>query len=246
MAYTDFDGKIILRRWGKSKMTIAATIAVGDLVSKEGELADANANRPVYRVACQSGVSGGVISVAKGVEIRKPSTIGARGVPTAGDHGGTAKDVLWLSATAGKASETPVASIGQMVGYVVDSERIVLEPAEEYDPLIELVAADKTLDIEDCGKQMYVTADAKTVTLPATATGLHFEIVNGGQAGDILVKVSPNANDMIKGPDYAGTDNKDWLNTKATARPGDRIVLDYESASGYIVTKLVGTWTQEA
>lgn len=249
MAFADFGGKIILRRWGKSKMTIAATIVAGDLVSIEGELADAQSNRPASRVAVQGGVSGDVISVAKGAEIRKPPSIdttGGRGVPTAGDHGGTAKDVLWLGDTGGDASETAKASIGQIVGYVVDTERIVLEPAEEFDPLAELVAVDKTLDIQDVGKQLYVNTDAKTITLPGVNTGYEYTVVNAGQYGDVLVAISPASSDMICGPDYAGTANKDWQNTKATAKPNDRLVFQYYTANKWIVTKVVGTWAKES
>lgn len=246
MAFADFGGKTILHSWGRFKITLGAAAVVGDLLARDGALADANANKPAFAVACQDGASGDSVWAAKKVEVMKKSTVGAGGAVTRGDHSGSADDVLWLSATAGKASATPVANIGQMVGLVLTQDTLVLEPSEAYDPNVELVAADLTLDIQDVGKQLYLTADAKIITLPAIATGLSYVVVNGMNDGACLVAVSPAALDMIKGPDYAGVDDKDWLNTKATARCGDRLEFGYESANGYIVTKKVGIWAQQA
>lgn len=247
MAYTDFADKVILRASGITKITLGAACLVGDLISRDGTLADANSapHKPAMYVAMRAGASGDEIPACRHALCGKKTTLAVGGVPTAGTHSGAADDVLWLSATAGRPSATPVATTGQVVGWVVDTERFVLEPALEYDANIELVASNKTLDEQDCGKQMYVTADAVIVTLPATATGLNFVVVNGMNDGDSLVSVSPNASDLITGPDYAGTDNKDWQNTKLTARAGDRLEFMYKAATGWIVTKLVGTWTQE-
>lgn len=246
MAWTDFSDKTILQAWGLMKITVAADTVKGDLLGRNGALADANGNVPAEFVALESADSGSTINAAKHVYCKKPSTIGAGGAVTRGDHSGTADDVLWLSATGGRPSATPVATIAQVVGVVIDQDTFVLEPKPTYDGNAELVASNKTLDVQDCGKEMYVTADAITITLPATSTEFHFVIVNGMNDGECLVTVSPNASDLITGPDYAGTDDKDWLNTKATARAGDRIELAYRTATGYVVTKLVGTWTQES
>jgi len=246
MAWTDFSDKTILQAWGLMKITVAADTVKGDLLGRSGALADANGNVPAEFVALESADSGTTINAAKFAYCKKPSTIGAGGVVTRGDHSGTADDVIWLSATGGRPSATPVATIAQMVGVVIDQDTFVLEPKANYDGNAELVASNKTLDVQDCGKEMYVTADAITITLPATATEFHFVIVNGMNDGDCLVTVSPNASDLITGPDYAGTDDKDWENTKATARAGDRIELAFRTATGYVVTKLVGTWTQES
>ena len=246
MAWTDFSDKTILQAWGLMKITVAADTVKGDLLGRSGALADANGNVPAEFVALESADSGSTINAAKHVYCKKPSTIGTGGAVTRGDHSGTAADVLWLSATGGRPSATPVATIAQVVGVVIDQDTFVLEPKPTYDGNAELVASNKTLDVQDCGKEMYVTADAITITLPATATEFHFVIVNGMNDGDCLVTVSPNASDLITGPDYAGTDDKDWENTKATARAGDRIELAFRTATGYVVTKLVGTWTQES
>lgn len=109
----------------------------------------------------------------------------------------------------------------------------------------ESVAADKTLDALDTGKAFFVTTDAKTITLPAVA-GLAFRIINAAAFGTVAVTISPNASDAIGGPDLTATDDKDLINTKATACRGDYVDIEYGDATGWIVTKMVGTWAKEA
>lgn len=111
----------------------------------------------------------------------------------------------------------------------------------------ELISANKTLDAEDAGKLFWVDTDAVTITLPAVAGGVFgVQIVNGGGYGAVAVNVSPNAVDMILGPDITGADDKDLINTKATAKRGDYVVLDSGDADGYLATELRGTWARQA
>ena len=111
----------------------------------------------------------------------------------------------------------------------------------------ETVAVNKTLDAGDTGTTQVITADATVTTLPAIADGLSgVKIVNGGAFGTIAVTISPNAADMIMGPGITGADNKDLVNTKATARRGDYVVLEGGDADGYVVTEMVGIWAREA
>lgn len=111
----------------------------------------------------------------------------------------------------------------------------------------EAISANKTLDAEDTGKLFWVDTDAVTITLPAIADGLHgVQIVNGGSFGAVAVTLSPQAADKIHGPDITSADNKDLINTKATARRGDYVVLDLGDADGYAVAELRGTWAREA
>jgi hypothetical protein len=84
------------------------------------------------------------------------------------------------------------------------------------------------------GKLLWVDTDAKIITLPAVATGLDgVMIVNGGAFGTVAVNDQPNAADMIFGPDITAADNKDLINTKATARRGDFTVIGGNDADGY-------------
>ena len=110
-----------------------------------------------------------------------------------------------------------------------------------------LHSANATLAAVDCGKLLVVDTDAVVLTLPAIADGLGgVKIVNIGAYGAVKLSISPGAADMIMGPGLTGVDNKDLINTKATAKRGDYVVLDLGDADGYVVTELVGTWAMEA
>lgn len=111
----------------------------------------------------------------------------------------------------------------------------------------EVKSANYTLDAQDCGKLICVDTDAVVLTLPAIADGFGgATIVNLGAYGTIAVTISPNVNDMILGPDITGADDKDLINTKATAQRFDRVKLDLGDADGYVVHELVGTWARQA
>ena len=71
------------------------------------------------------------------------------------------------------------------------------------------------------------------------------KIVNIGAFGTVAVTVSPNANDMIEGPDITAADDKDIVNTKATANRGDYIKLEYGDANGWAIIEIKGTWARE-
>lgn len=145
---------------------------------------------------------------------------------------------------------------GVFIGYVkrfVSSGVVVVEfdAPELQDPwrqytARETISADKTLDIEDNGKLFVVTADAKIITMPVVATPVNCVIMNGGAFGTQAVNISPAAADKVQGPDLPGTDNKDLINTKATARRGDFVKLVTGDANGPIVAELRGTWATEA
>lgn len=143
--------------------------------------------------------------------------------------------------------------IGFVKRFVSSGKVVVSYDAEGFeDPYAEYtereaISANKTLDAQDTGKLFWVDTDAKTITLPAIADGYAGGlIVNGGAYGTVAVTISPNAGDMILGPDITGADDKDLINTKATAERGDLVKLDLGDADGYVVTNLRGTWAREA
>lgn len=127
-------------------------------------------------------------------------------------------------------------------GIVEFDAGVMADPHEGF--TAETVSGAKTLDVQDTAKVFFVTADAGVITLPAVE-GMAFRVVNAGAYGTVLVTISPNVNDMIEGPDLAGVDDKDLLNTKATANRGDYADLEYADANGWFVHKLVGTWAKE-
>lgn len=113
----------------------------------------------------------------------------------------------------------------------------------------ETLTGTKTFDAQDCGKLFCVTADGDgdALTLPAIADGLSgLTILAVGAFGSTAVTISPQAADMILGPDISGADNKDLICTKATQRRGDFVTLIAGDADGYMVTALRGTWAREA
>lgn len=110
----------------------------------------------------------------------------------------------------------------------------------------EVISANKTLDSEDSGKLFWVDTDAVTITLPAVATPSLCKIVNGGAFGTVAVTISPNASDSLEAPDITAADDKDVINTKATAQRADSALLGFADANGHVITKLKGTWAREA
>lgn len=109
----------------------------------------------------------------------------------------------------------------------------------------ETVSVNKTLDEGDSGVVQVVDTDTVVVTLPATVVGSVYIIENGGADGAVLVTVSPNASDKLMGNGFTSADNKDALNTKATAKKGDRIVLVGDGVNGYYFAEVVGIWARE-
>lgn len=110
----------------------------------------------------------------------------------------------------------------------------------------ETLSIDYTTDEEDTGKIIYQDTDAKTITLPATVVGYEFTFVNAGAYGTVIQTISPDANDQIIGPNLAGVDNKDIVNTKATAQRGDYITVVGDGAQGWFITDMKGVWAAEA
>ena len=119
------------------------------------------------------------------------------------------------------------------------------------------VTENKTLDLAQCGIVQNVVTDAITITLPATSAGATFTIRNGGVAktsaaagtGDdysCLVTLSPNASDKIQGLGFTAADDKDALNTKATARVGDELVLVGDGTDGWLVVRARGIWARQS
>lgn len=113
------------------------------------------------------------------------------------------------------------------------------------DTVRETVSANLTTDIEDTGKTLFVDTDAITITLLtyAAATAHRLKVVNIGAFGAVAVSIDPAAGDKIAGPNDTGADGGVMVNTKATARRGDYVVLTSGGDDGYIVEEIRGSWT---
>lgn len=105
-----------------------------------------------------------------------------------------------------------------------------------------------TMTAADSGYITYIDTDAVVITLPATVVGYTYTFVNAGGDGAVGFSISPNASDQIAGCGITAADNKDLVNTKATARKGDyvRLIADGTTAVGWIIQEMRGTWAREA
>lgn len=120
------------------------------------------------------------------------------------------------------------------------------------------VTENKTLAIKDQGYVQNVVADGLNITLPATVVGYNFTVRNGGDAStgapvgsgsneSAIVKITPDAADLIAGIELTASDADSINNTKATARVGDEITLIGNGTTGWNVAAPVkGVWAQIA
>ena len=111
---------------------------------------------------------------------------------------------------------------------------------------IETKTSNTTLTAADSGKTFVSSTDGVVFTLPAIATGEVYKFVNAAEDGTNTLTISPNASDGI---DYAGskTDDKDVINTKATSKQGDFIVIaSLSSTTHWSVTSVRGVFAKES
>ena len=109
------------------------------------------------------------------------------------------------------------------------------------------ITGDTTLTAATHGFHPVVITSTATLTLPAVTEGVSFWLINGCADGTLMT-VSPNASDkfLFDAAGAAGTDDKDIINTAATAKKGDFVKLTYGSAVGWTILELGGTWTDES
>lgn len=108
-----------------------------------------------------------------------------------------------------------------------------------------LTAATLTVDAQDNGK--VILCEVTTViTLPSTGTGYGpFIFVNYAADGVAQISIDPAAGDKIAGCDLTATDDKDLINTLATAKRGDYVVIVYGGTTGWSIAEMRGTWARE-
>ena len=116
-----------------------------------------------------------------------------------------------------------------------------------YSNKIEVDAATLTIAYATHMGRPVIQLQACVFTLPAVADVQgDIWIINGAPDGT-LCTISPNASDKfvwdVAGA--AGTDNKDLINTAATAKRGDYVKLRYGAAAGWSIKEMGGTWADE-
>ena len=119
------------------------------------------------------------------------------------------------------------------------------------------VTENKALAIGDQGIVQNVISDAINITLPATVVGYSYTVRNGGDNptgtpagavsdGSAIVKITPDAGDLIAGMQLTASDADSINNTKATSRVGDEISLLGNGTTGWNITAMRGIWAQIA
>lgn len=112
---------------------------------------------------------------------------------------------------------------------------------------VEKTAAYTVTVNDDSGKTFYIqNATNITFTLPAIAVGEVYTFVNMNKDGKAALTISPQAADSIT---YVGdaTDDKDLINTKATAKKGDYVTLaSLDGTVSWQVVDASGVWAKEA
>ena len=98
----------------------------------------------------------------------------------------------------------------------------------------------------DSGKQFVSKTNGVVFTLPAIATGEVYTFINTAADGINDLTISPNSSDGIM---YLGSkvDNKDLINTQATSKQGDFVVLvSLEETGAWQVSSIKGIWAKES
>ena len=253
MAYTDVNGKIITRVFGKFRGTAYVAVVPGNLLARDTTnegwiLADQSDGIVAEAVAVETIAAGSEGWMGLACEIKAPPTVGTGGVVTAGTLA-AAEDVcdpLYL-AEDGAASDTEGATTKQQVGFILSTERALLVPnvgltgenitvttittsgngtiggtltvagaitanggvtlgtgdfvsGAPTKMTITSKNANATLTAAEAGV-ILVTADAKTMTLPAAATnsGLRYIIKHTSATHVTGTTVDGNASETIDG-----------------------------------------------
>lgn len=137
-----------------------------------------------------------------------------------------------------------------------DGTQVVAYSKGEVDN-VEIIAANRTLRIEDSGKTFMVATDALVITLPATVAGVEYTFMNSGADGNNIITVSPAAADGISGTvtlaatvvSLSGVVDKDLINTKATTISGDTSTIVGTGIAGteaWLLKGSTGIWASEA
>ncbi len=115
------------------------------------------------------------------------------------------------------------------------------------------ISTSGSVDANQAGGEFNVATDALVITLPtidANNIGMEFTFRNTGADGNNIITLSPAATDAIHGTVAAissgGVDNKDWINTKATANKGDWCTLKAVALTDWYLTGGDGVWASES
>ncbi len=95
----------------------------------------------------------------------------------------------------------------------------------------------------DSGYVLQVSADAQTITLPATVAGVEFTIMCIAADGGALLTVELDNNDKFIGSGFTPANGEAMTIPKATQNRGDYFKVSAH-VDGWIITEMVGTWAE--
>jgi hypothetical protein len=117
----------------------------------------------------------------------------------------------------------------------------------------ETLTTSGSVDANQAGAEFNIATDALVITLPAIDAnniGMEFTFRNTGADGNNIITLSPAATDAFHGTvgsvQSGGVDNKDWINTKATANKGDWCTIKAVALTDWYLTGGDGVWASES
>jgi len=238
---------------GKSiDYTPAVDVAAGTIVVLKGLVGITKLDIPAN--------TKGALAIEGVFAVPKKSEVFAAGLPVWLDVDGDP-----VNGTAGTGAATQIGGDAQAAGDVLiggavvpaaDTDEFVYVALNKFDPRVPTFitaarikkAASANADATESGACYDCTADNTVITLPATAAGLEFTVMNMAADGSALVEVDFQAADKNLGGlgIAAGGDGKKLSNTKATAKKGDFVTFVADGADGYRIKAIRGIWAQEA
>lgn len=127
-------------------------------------------------------------------------------------------------------------------------------PVRRNQNTVTVLTASKTFSKADSSGIFHIATDSLIMTLPATAADFRFTFVNTGADGNNIITIETASGDKIQGSwnygiervTLSGTDAKDLVNTKTSAKTGDSITLVGDGSAGWYVESVQGIWLEES
>jgi hypothetical protein len=117
----------------------------------------------------------------------------------------------------------------------------------------ETLTTSQAVKANQAGTEFNIATDALVITLPAIDAnniGMELTFRNTGADGNNIITLSPATTDAVHGTvgsvQSGGVDNKDWINTKATANKGDWCTIKAVALTDWYLTGGDGVWASES
>ncbi len=159
-------------------------------------------------------------------------------VDTGNAAAGTAGYAVYISAT-----DATVEAMYIDDGDVLIDDNLQVVGTSLPSTIVKKTITTSSITTADCGYVLQVSADAQTITLPATVAGVEFWIMCIAADGGALLSVAPNGSDKFIGSGFTPADAEAMTIPKATQNYGDYFKISAH-VDGWIITEMVGTWAE--